>query len=198
MKRIAVLVSGGGSNLQSLIDKVHNTYGEIALVISNKKSAFGLVRAQKADIESVYISGKDPDYDKMVMDLLEAKSIDLVVLAGYLKIVPEEMVKKFRNRIMNVHPSLIPSFCGDGCYGLKVHEKAIEYGVKVSGATVHFVDEGTDTGPVVMQKCVSVDGDDPKSLQMKVLEVEHEILPEAVKEYCLGNIRVEGRKVRIK
>jgi len=163
MKRIAVLVSGGGSNLQSLIDKVHNIYGEIALVISNKKDAYGLVRAQKANIESVYISGKDPDYHKMVMDLLEAKSIDLIVLAGYLKIVPAEMVQKFRNRIINVHPSLIPAFCGDGCYGIKVHEKAIEYGVKVSGATVHFVDEGTDTGPVIMQKCVNVDGDSPKS-----------------------------------
>jgi len=198
MKRIAVLVSGGGSNLQSLIDKVHNIYGEIALVISNKKDAYGLVRAQKANIESVYISGKDPDYHKMVMDLLEAKSIDLIVLAGYLKIVPAEMVQKFRNRIINVHPSLIPAFCGDGCYGIKVHEKALEYGVKVSGATVHFVDEGTDSGHVIMQKCVNVDGDSPKSLQMKVLEIEHEILPKAVKEHCLGNIQVEGRKVRIK
>ncbi|NTW70767.1 MAG: phosphoribosylglycinamide formyltransferase [Eubacteriaceae bacterium] len=199
MTRIAVLISGGGSNLQSLIDTVHNSYGRIELVISNRRDAYGLVRAKNHEIKNICIPGTDPNYDRLLLNKLEEAGIDLIVLAGYLKIVSPQLIEKYRNRIINIHPSLIPAFSGDGHYGLKVHKEVIEYGAKVSGATVHFVDEGTDTGPVVMQKCVEVESDDtPESLQNKVLKIEHELLPLAVKEYCLGNIQVEGRKVNIK
>ncbi|MBF7096924.1 phosphoribosylglycinamide formyltransferase [Alkalibacter mobilis] len=195
--RIAVLVSGGGSNLQSLIDKIHGTYGEIVLVASNRKNAYGLERAKKAGIAAQVVSGED--YDEKLEALLREKEVDLVVLAGYLKKISPELVGRYKNKIINIHPSLIPSFSGEGCYGLKVHEMAVEYGVKISGATVHFVDENMDTGAIIAQRAVEVDWNDtPESLQAKVLKIEHEILAEAVKNYCLEKITVNGRIVAVK
>ena len=192
---IVVCVSGGGTNLQAIIDKIAdgtilNT--RIAGVISNNKDAYALTRAKDAGIEAVCISPKDyEDRDKFNEALLEGVDKfdpDLIVLAGFLVNIPAAMVAKYRNKIINIHPSLIPSFCGKGCYGLKVHEKALERGVKVTGATVHFVDEGTDTGPIILQKAVNVeDGDTPEVLQRRVMEqAEWIILPEAIDMIAKG------------
>ena len=192
---IVVCVSGGGTNLQAIIDKIAdgtilNT--RIAGVISNNKDAYALTRAKNAGIEAVCISPKDyEDRDKFNEALLagvDRFDPDLVVLAGFLVNIPAAMVAKYRNKIINIHPSLIPSFCGKGCYGLKVHEKALERGVKVTGATVHFVDEGTDTGPIILQKAVNVeDGDTPEVLQRRVMEqAEWIILPEAIDMIAKG------------
>ena len=189
MKKAAVLVSGGGTNLQAIIDAkasglIRNA--EISLVISNNPSAYALTRAKNAGIKASCISPSEFDsreaFNKTLTDALIEAEVDLVVLAGFLVIIPYEMVEKFRNRIINVHPSLIPSFCGTGCYGLKVHEKALSRGVKITGATVHFVDEGTDTGPIILQKAVEVkDGDTAETLQKRVMEeAEWKILPEAI------------------
>ena len=167
MKNIAVLVSGGGTNLQSIIDAVEagKINGQIKLVISNKEGAYGLERAKKHNIRAVF--EKD---EQAIIDIMKENKIDLVVLAGFLKILSHNFTKAFENRIINIHPSLIPSFCGKGYYGLKVHEAAIEYGVKVSGATVHFVDENADTGPIIRQDTVEVfAGDSPQDLQQRVL-----------------------------
>ena len=166
MKNIAVLVSGGGTNLQSIIDAVEagKINGQIKLVISNKEGAYGLERAKKHNIRAVF--EKD---EQAIIDIMKENKIDLVVLAGFLKILSPNFTKAFENRIINIHPSLIPSFCGKGYYGLKVHEAAIEYGVKVSGATVHFVDENADTGPIIRQDTVEVfAGDSPQDLQQRV------------------------------
>lgn len=207
MTKIAVLISGGGTNLQAVIDAVEAgkiADAELSAVISNKKDVYGLVRAKKAGIKNVVISPKDyekrEDFHRALLQVLEEEKIDLVVLAGYLVRIPEEMVERYRNRIMNIHPSLIPSFCGSGSYGLKVHEQALERGVKVTGATVHFVDEGTDTGPIILQKAVEIaPGDDAESLQKRVMEeAEWKILPEAIALYCEGKLKVEGSKVWIK
>ena len=194
-KNIAVLVSGGGTNLQSIIDAVEagKINGQIKLVISNKEGAYGLERAKKHNIRAVF--EKD---EQAIIDIMKENKIDLVVLAGFLKILSPNFTKAFENRIINIHPSLIPSFCGKGYYGLKVHEAAIEYGVKVSRATVHFVDENADTGPIIRQDTVEVfTGDSPQDLQQRVLKIEHKILSQVVADYCDDKIRVVGRRVFI-
>lgn len=207
MKKVAVLVSGGGTNLQAIIDakaKGLIKNAEISLVISNKASAFALERAKKAGIEAKCIAPSMFDtrelFNKALIKALDEAEIDLVVLAGFLVIIPEEMVAKYRNRIINIHPSLIPSFCGTGYYGLKVHEKALERGVKLTGATVHFVDEGTDSGPIILQKAVEVKDDDTaESLQLRVMEeAEWNILPEAIELVVSGKVQVvDGKTVLI-
>ena len=196
MLNIGVLISGGGSNLQAIIDDCESKKinGNIKVVISNREDAFGLERAKKHNIRSVFEKDEDE-----VIKILKEENIDLVVLAGYLKIISPKFVSEFENKIMNIHPALIPSFCGDGFYGEKVHQAVIDYGAKVSGATVHFVNEKSDAGPIIMQDTVKVmDDDDAKTLAKRVLEVEHTILPRCVKLFCEGKISVEGRKVRIK
>ena len=189
MLKVAVCVSGGGTNLQAIIDAVENgtiTNTEIKVVISNNKNAYALERAKNHNIEGICISPKDyetrAEFNKAFLEKLDSYEVDLVVLAGFLVVIPPEMIAKYRNRIINVHPSLIPSFCGTGFYGLKVHEGALERGVKVTGATVHFVDEGTDTGPIVLQKAVYIEnGDTPEVLQKRVMEqAEWVILPKAI------------------
>ena len=196
MLNIGVLISGGGSNLQAIIDDCESKKinGNIKVVISNREDAFGLERAKKHNIRSVFEKDEDE-----VIKILKEENIDLVVLAGYLKIISPKYVSEFENKIMNIHPALIPSFCGDGFYGEKVHQAVIDYGAKVSGATVHFVNEKADAGPIIMQDTVKVmDDDDAKTLAKRVLEVEHTILPRCVKLFCEGKISVEGRRVRIK
>ena len=193
MLNIAVLISGGGSNLQSIIDGCESGYinGIVKLVISNKDNAYGLERAKKHNIKNLV-----EKEEKKIIDLLNKENIDLVVLAGYLKIISPKFVEAFRNKIINIHPSLIPAFCGEGYYGKKVHESVINYGAKLSGATVHFVDEGADTGPIIMQKSVEVKfNDTPQSLSERVLKVEHEILKESVRLYCDNKLTVNGRGV---
>ena len=189
MLRIAVLVSGGGTNLQAIIDAVksHSLTGvSIECVISNRPDAYALERANNHGIPGVCISPKDysskEEYGKELARFLREREIDLVVLAGFLVVLPENFINEFEGRIINIHPSLIPSFCGDGFYGLKVHEAALRRGVKVTGATVHFVDAGTDTGPIILQKAVYVEeGDTPETLQKRVMEhAEWKILPEAI------------------
>ena len=207
MKKAAVLVSGGGTNLQAIIDAKASGIiknAEISLVISNNPSAYALTRAKNAGIKAICISPSEFDsreaFNKALTDALIEAEIDLVVLAGFLVIIPSAMVEKFRNRIINVHPSLIPSFCGTGCYGLKVHEKALSRGVKITGATVHFVDEGTDTGPIILQKAVEVKDDDTaETLQKRVMEeAEWKILPEAIELVASGQVKVvDGKTVRV-
>lgn len=189
--RLAVLVSGGGTNLQAIIDSIENktiTNAKIVTVISNNKNAYALERAGKHGIEGLCISPRDYEnreaFQQALLKALEERKVDLIVLAGYLVVIPGEMIRKYRNRIINVHPSLIPSFCGTGYYGLKVHEAALARGVKVTGATVHFVDEGTDTGPIILQKAVAVEpGDTPEVLQRRVMEqAEWILLPRAAED----------------
>lgn len=202
--KIGVLISGGGSNLQSIIDKINEGYinGEIKLIVSNKKDAYGLKRGKNNNIKSIFIDQasfkSEDEYNKYLVEKFEEAGIELVVLAGYLRVLSKDFVRAYRNRIINIHPSLIPSFCGRGYYGKRVHEAALEYGVKISGATVHFVDEGTDTGPIIMQGAVPVNSKDSvEDLQKRVLKKEHELLAEAVKLYCDGKIKVNGRIVTI-
>lgn len=195
MLNIGVLISGSGTNLQAIIDetKAGGINGTIKVVISSKKNAYGLERARLSGIESVY----ETDEDKII-DILEKNNIDLIVLAGYLKIITPKFVDKFRNKIINIHPSLIPSFCGKGYYGEKVHQGVIDYGSKVTGATVHFVDEGADTGAIIMQETVNVEqDDDAKSLAKRVLEVEHRILKESIRLFCENKLSIQGRRVFI-
>lgn len=205
-KRIAVLVSGGGTNLQALIDaqaRGEIVNGEIVLVISSTPSAYALERADKAGIPSCVVARKEyPSNQAMTMalvDKLKEARIDLVVLAGFMVILTGEMVQAYPNAILNVHPALIPSFAGPGCYGLHVHEKALEYGVKLTGATVHFVSEECDGGPIVSQKAVEVLPDDtPEVLQRRVMEqCEWQLLPQAVSLFCQDRLKVEGRTVRV-
>jgi phosphoribosylglycinamide formyltransferase-1 len=201
--KIGVLISGSGTNLQSIIDSIERGYinAEISVVISNKENAFGLERAKKHNINAVYINQRhyDGKINDAIYDVLKNNQVDIVVLAGYLKILSHKLIENYKNRIINIHPSLIPSFCGKGYYGIKVHEAAIDYGVKLSGATVHFVDEGADTGPIILQETVKVDyNDTAESLQKKVLKLEHELLPLAVKLLCENRLEVVGRKVKIK
>jgi len=196
--RIAVLVSGGGTNLQTIIDAVSagNINGEIAVVISDRENAYALERAKKFGIKAVYIDRKN--CAERLMDELQNMNTELVILAGYLTILDRELVRAYEGRIINIHPSLIPAFCGKGFYGEKVHKAAVEYGVKVSGATVHFVDEGTDSGPIILQESVPVFAEDTaETLDARVLEVEHRILTEAVRLFCEGRLRIEGRKVKV-
>ena len=204
--RIAVLVSGGGTNLQALIDAEARGElggGEIALVLASKPGVYALERAANAGIESVVLARKeysDSDaYTKALVGKLTEKKIDLVVLAGFMIIIGEGMYKAFPNRIINVHPALIPSFCGQGFYGLHVHEAALAKGVKVSGATVHFVTPECDAGPIILQKAVEVREDDtPETLQKRIMEeAEWKILPLAVSLFCQGRLKVENDKVRI-
>jgi phosphoribosylglycinamide formyltransferase-1 len=206
MKRIAVLVSGGGTNLQALIDAQSRGEiegGAISLVVSSSPDAFALERAAKAGIPSAVINKKDyPDNQALtqaLVSLLQKENIQLVVLAGFMYILTEEMVEAFPNAILNVHPALIPSFCGPGAYGLHVHEKALAYGVKVSGATVHFVSPECDGGPIVLQKAVAVHEDDtPQTLQRRIMEeAEWKLLPQAVSLFCQDRLSVEGRIVHI-
>ena len=206
MLKIAVLVSGGGTNLQAIIDSIENgaiTNAEISVVISNNAGAYALERARKHGIEAVSISPKNfADREKFNCALLEkiqSYGVDLIVLPGFLVVVPKIMVDAYPNRIINIHPSLIPSFCGTGYYGLKVHEGVLARGVKVTGATVHFVDDGTDTGPIILQKPVEVREDDtPKSLQQRVMEeAEWVIMPRAIDLIANGRVRVEDGKVKI-
>lgn len=202
--RLAVLVSGGGTNLQAIIDSIENktiTNAKIVTVISNNKNAYALERAGKHGIEGLCISPRDYEnreaFQQALLKALEERKVDLIVLAGYLVVIPGEMIRKYRNRIINVHPSLIPSFCGTGYYGLKVHEAALARGVKVTGATVHFVDEGTDTGPIILQKAVAVEpGDTPEVLQRRVMEqAEWKLLPAAIDLIANGRIIVDGSRV---
>jgi phosphoribosylglycinamide formyltransferase-1 len=201
MLRIAVLVSGGGTNLQAIIDAIRDgriTDTEIAVVISNNKNAFALERAAKAGIPAKVVSPKDYDsravFNQALKAELDSHNVDLIVLAGYLVVIPENVIDAYANRIINIHPSLIPSFCGTGYYGLKVHEAALARGVKVVGATVHFVDKGTDTGPIIMQKAVSVEnGDTPEILQRRVMEqAEWQLLPQVIDKIAHGKVKVEG------
>lgn len=205
-KKIAVLVSGGGTNLQALIDaqaRGEIVNGSIAAVISSSPKAYALERAANAGIPSYVVSRKDYSSNQaMTMALtekLKELEIDLVVLAGFMVILTEEMVQAYPNAILNIHPALIPSFAGPGCYGLHVHEKALEYGVKLSGATVHFVSEECDGGPIVLQKSVDVYPDDtPEVLQRRIMEeCEWKLLPQAVSLFCQDKLKVEGRVVRI-
>ena len=205
--RIAVLVSGGGTNLQALIDaqgRGELGNGRITLVIASKPGVYALERAANHGIEARVLARKDYDsiaaYSKALADAMEEVGIDLVVLAGFLTIIDEQVYERFPNRILNVHPALIPSFCGKGYYGLRVHEAALEKGVRISGATVHIVTPECDAGPIVLQKAVEVKQDDtPEILQKRIMEeAEWKILPEAVKLFCDGKISVEGHKVLIK
>ena len=206
MLNVVVLVSGGGTNLQAIIDAVDSgeiTNTKIAGVISNNKNAYALERAEKHGIPNQCISPKDYKsreiFNQEFMKAVDVMQPDLIVLAGFLVVIPAEMIAKYRNRMINIHPSLIPAFFGTGVYGLKGDEKALERGVKVVGATVHFVDEGTDTGPIILQKAVEVEqGDTPEVLQRRVMEqAEWRILPRAIDLIANGKVKVEGHRVTI-
>lgn len=206
MLKIVVCVSGGGTNLQAIIDsirekKIENT--EIIGVISNNKNAYALERARQAGVEGICISPKDYEdreqFHQAFLNKMEEWNPDLIVLAGFLVAIPDQMIEKYENRIINIHPSLIPSFCGVGYYGLKVHEGALERGVRITGATVHFVDKGTDTGPIILQKAVEVrQGDTSKELQQRVMEeAEWVILPRAINLIAAGKVTVKENRVCI-
>lgn len=206
MLRVVVLVSGGGTNLQAVLDAVRDgkiTNTEVAGVISNNKKAYALTRAEQAGIPAKCVSPKDFEdrarFNHALMGAVDAFQPDLIVLAGFLVVIPAELIRKYENRIINIHPSLIPSFCGTGYYGLKVHEAALARGVKITGATVHFVDEGTDTGPIILQKAVEVFPDDtPEVLQRRVMEqAEWQIMPEAVNLIANGKVSVKDGHVVI-
>lgn len=204
LKRIAVFVSGGGSNFQAILDQISagRISGEVVLVISDKPSAYALTRAQNAGIETWVYEKRQytkPELEQKICDILEKYKVDFCVLAGYLSILGASVIRKYPNKIINIHPSLIPSFCGMGFYGKHVHQGVLDYGAKVSGATVHFVDEGADTGPIILQESVKVmEDDDAQSLADRVLTIEHKLLPEAVRLMCEDAIQVNGRKVTIK
>lgn len=205
MLKIAVLVSGGGTNLQSIIDGVNNnaiTNTQIKVVISNNKNAFALERARQNNIAAECISPKDfesrENFNEELLKRIDFYDVDLIVLAGYLVVVPQQVIAKYSNRIINIHPSLIPAFCGTGYYGLKVHEGVLNRGVKLTGATVHFVDEGTDTGPIILQKAVEVNSNDtPEILQRRVMEqAEWIIMPEAINLIANNKVNViEGKAI---
>lgn len=195
MLNIAVCVSGGGTDLQSIIDacEAGKINGEIRLVISNRKKAYGLERARLHGIQAEWIKDEDE-----ILKRFEEEKIDVVVLAGYLAIVGDKLIEQYKNRIINIHPSLIPSFCGPGFYGMHVHEAVFKRGVKVSGATVHFVTGEVDGGPIILQRAVDIsDLETLEDIQARVLEIEHEILPEAVALYCEGRVSVENERVKI-
>lgn len=204
MLKMAVLISGGGTNLKALIDAINlgELEGEISIVISNKKDVLGLKRAEKNNIQTLVIDKETyhtvDERDKILLDSLEDNNVDLVVLAGYLAMIPENVINKYRNKIINIHPSLIPSFSGKGYYGGKVHRAAVERGVKITGATVHFVNEETDGGPIILQETVAVDFNDTvEDVQKKVLAIEHKILPYAIKLFTEDRLKVVGNKVDI-
>lgn len=206
MLKILVCVSGGGTNLQAVIDGIAKgtiENAQIVRVISNNRNSYALTRAKTAGIDALCISPKEysdrEQFHESFLMAVEEAAPDLIVLAGFLVVLPQKLIEVYRNRIINIHPSLIPSFCGTGFYGLKVHEKALERGVRVTGATVHFVDEGTDTGPIILQKAVAVEADDtPESLQQRVMEeAEWQILPQAIQLIAGGRVKVNDGKVRI-
>lgn len=206
MLKLAVFVSGGGTNLQAIIDGIEKgqiTNTEIKLVVSNKKDVYALERARKHGIDTLVISPKDyekrEDFNEALLKGVNSYDLDFIVLAGYLVILPENLIKTYQNRIINIHPSLIPAFCGAGFYGLKVHEEVLNRGVKVTGATVHFVDEGTDTGPIILQKAVSVlEEDTPEVLQRRVMEeAEWVILPQAIDLIANDKLEIKENKVYI-
>ena len=207
MLRVGVLVSGGGTNLQAILDAVDNgtiTNASIEVVISNNPGAYALERAKSHSVDAICISPKSYETREMFNEALIAKldeyKLDLIVLAGCMVVLPATLIQKYRNRIINIHPALIPSFCGTGFYGLRVHEGALERGVRITGATVHFVDEGTDTGPIILQKPVAVmQGDTPKELQKRVMEeAEWIILPQAINMIAAGKVTVENNQVIMK
>lgn len=202
--KIAVLISGGGTNLQAIIDaiKARKINGEIKLVISDQEDAYGLERAKRENIDTLTVLKSDfltrRDWNQEILARLQSYCIDLVLLAGFMSILNEEVVKVFSNAIMNIHPALIPSFCGKGYYGKRVHQAVLDYGAKVTGVTVHFVDEGADTGPIILQEAVEVKQEDNvESLAQRVLEIEHKLYPKAVQFFAEGKLKVEGRKVLI-
>lgn len=206
MLKMAVLVSGGGTNLQAIMDNIQNggiANAEISVVISNNKNAYALTRARENGIEAVAVSPKDyptrDAFNEALLAKIQSYGVDLVVLAGCLVVIPKIMVDAYPNKIINIHPALIPSFCGTGYYGLKVHEAVLERGVKVTGATVHFVDSGTDTGPIILQKAVEVqDGDTPEVLQRRVMEeAEWIIMPKAIDLIANGKVNIVNHKVVI-
>lgn len=205
MKNIGIFISGGGSNLQAIIDAIAkgDITARISLVISSREGVYGLERARKHGIPYAVISRGDykdsNSFGNAILELLEKRRVDLVVLAGYLNILPKAVVEKYKNRIINIHPSLIPAFCGKGYYGNRVHQAVLDYGVKVTGATVHFVDEGTDTGPIILQQSIEVlPEDDVNTLAERVLKVEHQLLPKALKLLVEDRILVDGRRVIIR
>ena len=205
MQRIGVLVSGGGTNLQAILDAQENGVvrsGRVCCVISNNSRAFALERAKKYNIPAFFVSRKEQgeNFENEILRILKENEIDVVVLAGFMCILGDTLIKAYPNKIVNVHPALIPSFCGEGFYGLHVHEKALEYGVKITGATVHFVNEIADGGPIIMQMPVKIEEwDTPETLQKRVMvEAEHIILPQSVELLCAGKLDVEGRTVKIK
>lgn len=207
MLRLAVLVSGGGTNLQAILDAIDEetiTNAEVSVVISNNAGAYALERAKKKGIDAVCLSPKTfasrEAFNEALLAKLQSYNVDLVVLAGCLVVIPQNIVDAYPNKIINIHPSLIPSFCGTGYYGLKVHEGVLSRGVKVTGATVHFVDGGTDTGPIILQKAVEVhEGDTPKTLQQRVMEeAEWVIMPRAIDLIANGKVTVEDGHVKIK
>lgn len=206
MLRIAVLVSGGGTNLQAIIDsmkqgKITNT--EIGVVISNKEQAYALDRAKQHGIKTAVVSPKEypnrEEFDRALLKTIDSYQVDLIVLAGFLVILPKILIEKYPNKIVNIHPSLIPAFCGPGFYGLRVHEAVLERGNKITGATVHFVDEGTDTGPIILQKAVQVnEKDTPETLQKRVMEeAEWIILPDAINVIANNKVKIDKNKVYI-
>lgn len=206
MTNIGVLVSGGGTNLQAIIDRAADGYLDkcsLSVVVSSKPGAYALERAGKAGIPCECVVRKAyasiEEYDKRLIEVMEGYSVDLVVMAGYLSLVGRDFISKYENRIINVHPSLIPAFSGNGFYGIIPHQKALEYGVKVTGATVHFVDYETDTGPIIMQETMEVrDDDTPETLQRRIMEeIEWKLLPKAIKLYSEGKLKIVGRKVRL-
>ncbi|NMA83180.1 MAG: phosphoribosylglycinamide formyltransferase [Epulopiscium sp.] len=207
MLKVGVLVSGGGSNLQAILTGIETgqiPQTEVVGIVSNKKDAYALERGKKRGINSIYMNPKEYEsveaYEQALVHYFQERNTDLIVLAGFMRVLGDTFVNAFPNRIMNIHPSLIPSFCGKGYYGIKVHEAALAYGVKVTGATVHFVDLGTDTGPIILQKVVPIlEEDTPETLQKRVLEQgEWEVYPEAIALYAQGRIKIEGRKVRVR
>lgn len=202
--RLGVLVSGGGSNLQSIIDHCNSGYlpAEVVIVISSKEEVYALERAKRHNIPSFVVNPKTfptkTAYEDEMIRLLNSFKVDLIVLAGFLRVLSPHFVNTFQGKIMNIHPSLIPAFCGEGYYGEKVHKAVLDYGVKITGVTVHFVDEGADTGPIILQRAVPVlDNDTPETLAERVLQEEHKIYPEAIKLYALGRLQVQGRRVKI-
>ena len=205
MLKVAVMVSGGGTNLQAILDAIDEgriTNAQVSVVISNNKNAYALERAKKHGIDAVCLSPKDfaerEAFHKALLEKVDSYHVDLIVLAGFLVVIPPMLIKAYKNRIINIHPSLIPSFCGTGYYGLKVHEGVLDRGVKVTGATVHFVDEGTDTGPIILQKAVEVkNADTPEVLQRRVMEeAEWKIMPKAIDLIANGKVTVvEGKAI---
>lgn len=203
MMKIGVLISGGGTNLQAIIDAIDNGIidGKIELIISNKKDAYGLKRGLNAGIESIFIDPNgldDVEYSQRLLEEFNRRDVDFLVLAGFLKILSQDFVREYENRIINIHPSLIPSFSGMKFYGDRVHKAVLDYGVKYSGATVHFVNENADEGPIILQEVVAVDFDDDiDSLKEKVLKVEHKLLVKAIRLFCENNLSIVNSKVKI-